>query len=157
MELEENPCNEEKRTSLYDLNIKLQKIVQCRRFTLKPKRYYCTFYRSDIDPPEKGIAQSQVSKKQERKQKVILIQFPINLNDATTAHKLQGVTKKKLIVNNWTYTHGWVYTVLSRVRTREGLYLNKPLLFKAERFKLPSALLAFDNRIRQKVPERARI
>jgi hypothetical protein len=157
MELEENPCNEEKRTSLYDLNIKLQKIVQCRRFTLKPKRYYCTFYRSDIDPPEKGIAQSQVSKKQERKQKVILIQFPINLNDATTAHKLQGVTKKKLIVNNWTYTHGWVYTVLSRVRTRGGLYLNKPLLFKAERFKLPSALLAFDNRIRQKVPERARI
>jgi hypothetical protein len=58
-----------KKTSLYDLNIKLQKIVQCRRFTLKPKRYYCTFYRSDIDPPEKGIAQSQVSKNRKENRK----------------------------------------------------------------------------------------
>jgi hypothetical protein len=24
-----------------------------RRFTLGPKKYYCTFYRSDIEPPEK--------------------------------------------------------------------------------------------------------
>jgi hypothetical protein len=35
--------------------------------------------------------------------------------------------------------------------------MNKPLAFKAERFKLPSGLVAFDHRIRQKVPGRARI
>ena len=69
---------------------------------------------------QEGGCKIESSKKQERKQKVILVQLPINLNDATTAHKLQGVTKKKLIVNNWTYSHGWVYTVLSRVRTRAG-------------------------------------
>ena len=112
-EVELDPCCDEKTSQLYDLNIRLQKIMKSKRFTLHPKRYYCTFYRSDIDPPEKGGAKSKASKKQERKQKVILIQLPISLNDATTAHKLQGVTKKKLIVNNWTYSHGWVYTVLS--------------------------------------------
>ena len=84
-------------------------------------------------------------------------QLTINLNDATTAHKLQGVTKKKLIVNSSTDSHGWVYTVLSWVRTRDGLFLNKPLLFKSESFKLPSGLLAFDHRIKEKVPEKARI
>jgi hypothetical protein len=46
------------------------------RFMLQPKRYYCTFYRRDIDPPEKGIAKSNVSKKLERKQKVSLVQLP---------------------------------------------------------------------------------
>ena len=157
VELELDPSNAEKTSNLHDLRIKLQKVVKSRRFMLKPKRYYCTFYRSEIDPPEKGIAKSKVSRNLERKQKVILLQLPINLNDATTAHKLQGVTKKKLIVNNWTYSHGWVYTVLSRVRTREGLFLNKPLQFKSDSFKLPSALHAFDHRIRQKVPEKARI
>ena len=156
-EVELDPCCDEKTSQLYDLHIRLQKIVKSRQFTLRPKKYYCTFYRSDIDPPEKGVAKLKVSKKQERKQKVILVQLPINLNDATTAHKLQGVTKKKLIVNNWTDSHGWVYTVLSRVRTRDGLFLNKPLLFKSQSFQLPSGLLAFDHRIRQKVPDKARI
>ena len=72
-------------------------MVTKHRFTLQPKRYYCTFYRSDIDPPEKGIAKSKVSKKLERKQRVILLQLPINLNDATTATNCKVSQRKNLL------------------------------------------------------------
>ena len=63
--------------------------------------------------------------------------FSLNLNDTTTSHKLQGVTKEYLIVQDWTYTHHWVYTVLSRVPTRDGVFSNKPLVYKSDSFKLP--------------------
>ncbi len=155
-DLQNDPMNEEKEAQLHGFQVRLQKIVSSRRFKLKPKRYYCTFYRSDIDLPDKGIKQSKVSKRGEHKQKVIMIQLPINLNDATTAHKLQGITKRALIVHNWNYSHGWVYTVLSRVRTRVGLFLNKPILYKPDSFKLPPALIAFQQRLLAKVPDKAK-
>lgn len=44
-------------------------------------------------------------------------QIPINCNDATTGHKLQGMSKDKLIVVNWSYAANWIYVVLSRVCT----------------------------------------
>jgi len=40
-----------------------------------------------------------------------MMQLSINLNEATAARKLQDVTKEKLIIDNWTYSHGWVYIV----------------------------------------------
>ena len=43
---------------------------------------------------------------------------------ATTGHKLQGMSKDTLIVNDWNYRcANWVYVVLSRVRRRKGLFL----------------------------------
>ena len=156
-DLQHDPMNEGKEAQLHGFQTRLRKIVSSRRFKLKPKRYYCTFYRSDIDPPDKGMRQRQSSKSGEHKQKVIMIQLHINLNEATTTHKLQGITKKELIINNWNYGHGWVYTVLSRVRTRVGLFLNKPLIYKPGAFTLPPALVAFQHRMLAKVPEKARI
>ena len=52
-------------------------------------------------------------------------QIPVNSNIATTTgHKLQGTTKDILIVDCWSYTFAnWVYLVLSRVRTLDGLFL----------------------------------
>lgn len=85
-----------------------------------------------------------------------MIQFPINLNDATTAHKLQDASKDKLIVNSWCTSHGWVYTVLSRVRTLTGLFLTKPLKWKQSKFDLPPELINFRRRLMKKVPEKAR-
>ncbi len=53
-------------------------------------------------------------------------QLPVNLNNATTGNKLQGMSKDIIIISLWP-TGGrfqnWEYTVLSRVRTLEGLYL----------------------------------
>ena len=55
-------------------------------------------------------------------------QFPINIDLATTGHKLQGMTKKYLIVSSLNYsTLNWIYVVLSRVTTLDGLFLMQPL------------------------------
>ena len=60
-------------------------------------------------------------------------QIPANSNDATTGHKLQGMSKDIIIVSSWP-TGGlslmfknWEYVVLSRVRTLSGLYLVEPI------------------------------
>jgi hypothetical protein len=55
-----------------------------------------------------------------------MIQFPVNCNDATTGHKLQGMSKDVVIITSWPsggLFKNWEYVVLSRVRTRDGLYL----------------------------------
>ncbi len=56
-------------------------------------------------------------------------QIPANSNNATTGHKLQGMSKDVIIVSSWS-TGGlskvfknWEYVVLSCVRTLSGLYL----------------------------------
>jgi hypothetical protein len=141
---------------LESLQNQLKKMIASRRFKLTAKKYYCTFYKSDIDPPDERPKRKNESRRNEKKQKLVMMQIPVNLNDATTAHKLQGVTKKYLIVHNWTYTHGWVYTVLSRVRTRDGLFLNKPLVYKEDSFKLPTSLARFQWRMSKKIPDNAK-
>jgi len=37
-----------------------------RRFKLTAKKYYCTFYRRDIDPPDKGLRRKNESRKNEK-------------------------------------------------------------------------------------------
>jgi hypothetical protein len=60
-------------------------------------------------------------------------QIPANSNDATTSHKLQGISKDAIIVLSWpigslgAMFKNWEYVVLSRVRTLSGLYLVKPI------------------------------
>ena len=70
-----------------------------------------------------------------RKQKLCckMNQIPANFNDATTGHKLQGMSKDIIIVSSWP-TGGLSlmfknceYVVLSRVRTLSGLYLVEPI------------------------------
>jgi len=58
-----------------------------------------------------------------------MTQFPINLNDAVTGHKLQGMSKDVVIITSWPngLFKNWEYVVLSRVRTLEGLYLFEPI------------------------------
>jgi hypothetical protein len=59
-----------------------------------------------------------------------MTQFPINMADAVTGHKLQGRTLDKVIVTAWptmAIMKNWEYTVLSRVKSRKGLYLFEKL------------------------------
>ena len=66
----------------------------------------------------------------EHQMKCNMIQLPINLNDATTGHKLQGMSKDVVIITSWPkggLFKNWEYVVLSRVRTRKGLYLFEPI------------------------------
>lgn len=87
-------------------------------------------------------------------QKVNNVQFtqiPLNMNDATTAHKLQGSSKDKLIATSWTKKFAnYVYVVLSRVRTLSGLYLLQPLDVDDEEVgRVPRELLQHERKLRQ--------
>ena len=55
-------------------------------------------------------------------------QFPVNIANARTVHKLQGRSIKNIVISSWDYTGNWVYVVLSRCSTLKGIYLRKPLL-----------------------------
>jgi len=53
--------------------------------------------------------------------------FPLLVNHATTGHKLQGKTKKRLLVSSWSYQRNWPYVAISCVKTHDGLFLREPL------------------------------
>ena len=60
-------------------------------------------------------------------------QLPINVNDATTCYKLQGMSRDALIVSFFPNAKlgavfkNWEYVVLSCVQTLSGLYLFEPI------------------------------
>jgi hypothetical protein len=57
-------------------------------------------------------------------------QILANTNNATTGHKLQGMSKDVNIVTSWpnaSMFKNWEYVVLSCVQTLSGLYLVKPI------------------------------
>ena len=56
-----------------------------------------------------------------------LEQFPLNIANARTVHKLQGRTLENLVISNWSMQQGWACVALSRVRTLKGVFLRKPL------------------------------
>ncbi len=62
-----------------------------------------------------------------------MIQISANRNDATTGHKLQGMSKDVIIVSSWptgslaAMFKYWEYVIISRVRTLSGLYLVNPI------------------------------
>jgi hypothetical protein len=57
-----------------------------------------------------------------------ILQFAVNIALAVTGHKLQGMTKDILIVAECTIrVPNWLYVVLSRVTSLNGLYLLQPL------------------------------
>jgi hypothetical protein len=52
--------------------------------------------------------------------------IPGNINNATTGHKLQSMSKDVIIVASWptkSMFKNWEYVVLSRVQTLSDLYL----------------------------------
>lgn len=107
-----------------------------RKFRLKPQKFSST-----INFPITQDLNIKVGN-------VCVTQIPVNANIATTGHKLQGMSKDILIVNNWNYKcTNWVYVVLSRVRTRKGLFLSRPLDLTRE-FSVPDNLLQFEKRMR---------
>lgn len=86
----------------------------------------------------------------ERKEKIFcnITQFPVNLNDASTVHKLQGLSKDVLIITSWANQwDNWEYTILSRVRTREGLFLLKDIDMEKS-FAPPKMLQSYMKKIR---------
>ncbi len=57
-------------------------------------------------------------------------QIPANTNNATTGHKLQGMSKDVIIVAPWptaSMFRNCEYVVLSHAQTLSGLYVVKPI------------------------------
>ena len=78
-------------------------------------------------------------------------QFPAITNYATTGHKLQGQTKKNLVISVWSKRRNWNYVALSRVKTRGGLYLVNPLPRDVD-FSIPQDLRHMMSTLRTKTP-----
>ena len=84
---------------------------------------------------------------------VKMVQFAVNSNKATTGHKLQGVTLKKMVVRSWNYrTPNWVYVVLSRVRSFKGLFICEKLN-EEKTFVVDPRLLQEEERLKLKEKE----
>jgi hypothetical protein len=90
-------------------------------FKLEPKKYSFT---ANYPTPEAF----RTGRSKTEKIKMSAIQLPLISNNATTGHKLQGASKDAIYIARFTYgIRNWPYVVLSRVRTRRGLFLREPL------------------------------
>ena len=55
-------------------------------------------------------------------------QLPLVAANAVTVHKLQGKSVDNLVTSEWTTrARGWVYVMLSRIRTSAGLFTQRKL------------------------------
>ena len=130
------------KTMVQNLNRQLHKLAEDlrkhqrnHRFQLKPQKYNVTV---KAKPHPMAVKQEF---------RCNMTQLPINSNDATTGHKLQGMSKDVVIITSWP-TGGafknWEYVVLSRVRTRNGLYLFEKIDMTKSFKPSPELALFFD-------------
>jgi hypothetical protein len=109
-------------SKLDDLNSKLVKEMIGRRFKLEPEQFL----------PEVSVKHYYASSKKVTF-RCKMKQIPANSNDATTGHKLQGMSKDAIIVSSWptgslaAMFKIWEYVVPFCVRTLSRLYLVKPI------------------------------
>ena len=92
-------------------NHQLMNMCRTRRFKLEPKTLTVNV---KVKPYHRATNIMEFSCK--------MTQFQVNLNDATTGHKLQGSSKDHIIITSWPKNglfKNWEYTVLSRVRSLE--------------------------------------
>ncbi len=90
-----------------------------------------------------------------RRDTVLVKQFLCTPAFAITGHKLQGRTLPSLVVTGWGHHayggDGWLYVVLSRVRTFSSLYLMEPLRTPPELFQCRIEIVREVNRLRTTV------
>ena len=81
-----------------------------------------------------------------------LKQIPCLVNNATTGHKLQGQSKNSLCISVWSRRRNWNYVALSRVKTRDGLFLVSPLPHDTD-FSMSNNLRTMLETLRKKTPD----
>ena len=73
-EIKKDPLNSEKVKQLENLQRQLNKMIASRRFKLTAKKYYCTFYRSDIDLTQ-GSGEKTILGKMRKSKKLLCCKF----------------------------------------------------------------------------------
>ena len=137
--LENEINNENNRNELTKLKRQLKQMEAKHCFKLSPKKCTATVSVTLDDAVSERVPLKNVG----------MTQLPINMNDGTTGHKLQGMSKDNLIIVSWSWKPNWVYVVLSRVRTLKGLFLLKPLPTDClHKFEVPLDLQAFERRMK---------
>jgi len=86
-----------------------------------------TGYFFEIIPLTRRIAEYVPSKRIEKKVVATCLHFPLKLAYGQTIHRSLGQTLDEVELSPKTFMHGQLYTGLSRVRTREGLLLTRPI------------------------------
>jgi hypothetical protein len=114
-------------------------------FSLKPKQHT---FRAKILKPRA----LQVKGDERELLQMKATQPAFVINNATTGHKLQGSGVDSLFVHNWSYVTNWVYVMLSRVKTRQGLFCRKPLSKDLSKYAVPEALRNMIERFRTRAP-----
>ena len=108
---------------LHQAKENLRKEKMQHRFKLEPKDHYvrvrCRLHELAPKPSPKDAPACR------------MLQIPINLNDATTGHKLQGLSKDIVIITSWPsggiFTN-WEYVVLSQPQERSQTGNNSKIL-----------------------------
>jgi hypothetical protein len=79
-------------------------------------------------------------------------QIPLKLAWAITIHKSQGLTFEKAIIDaRASFAHGQVYVALSRCKTLDGMFLNRPLSLQS--IINDSVISDFSNKIEKNQPD----
>ncbi|XP_052719793.1 uncharacterized protein LOC128191648 [Crassostrea angulata] len=89
------------------------------------------------------IERIQEDMKDQKTNNVVRHQFPLRLSWACTAHKVQGLTVDKVVVNlDRSFSPGQGYVALSRVTSKEGLFIDsdKPELIQKKIYADPEKL-----------------
>ena len=84
--------------------------------------------------------------------KMKAVQLPLLSNSATTGHKLQGSGVQRLFVHSWRHVTNWAYVMLSRVKTKSGLYLRTPLSDDLSKCAMPQSLRNLVSSFRKRQP-----
>ena len=97
-----------------------------------------------IEPKDFHFKAKFPSRLASRKQETVQMkatQIPFIVNDATTGFKLQGASVPNVVVTELSpKTKNWIYVLLSRVRTMDGLFLQEKIPSDLEHYKLDSRL-----------------
>jgi PIF1-like helicase len=119
--------------------------VQPQVFLLQPKQYSFT---AKILKPRS----LQVKGNDREVLHMKCIQLPILINNATTGHKLQGSGVNNLFIHKWSYVTNWPYVMLSRVKTRMGLFCRDRLSTNLHKYAVPDALNKLLDKLRRMSP-----
>ena len=120
--------------------------IQPQYFQVKPKEHT---FKANI--PKPWIVQTNGNKNTEKVQMKAL-QLPILINNATTGHKLQGSGVDHLFVHSWYYVQNWIYTMLSRVTSLDGLFARNRLSTDLKKYSVPKSLIKMISNFRSKKP-----
>jgi len=119
--------------------------IEPQVFAVKPKNF--SFVANILKPSvlrTKGDERETI--------RMMATQIRLIINNATPGHKLQGSGVDNVFVHTWSYKTNWVYVMLSRVKTKRGLFMRKPLSRDLSKYAVPKALLRMLERMRKHTP-----